>query len=192
MPARASSPICPVLDHLAAAVDEHRMCGNDVLTALSGVADPRARRGVRHRMTTILAVALCAVLAGARSFVALGEWAANASPQVLSALGVAGRPPSESTLRRNPQRLDADDLDAAIGTWTAGRPTATGARRALNPRFLCVGAADDPERTGAVLVDRLTGRRSARTFPSPSAAEVAAVAASGPRAHHPAFPSGLR
>jgi hypothetical protein len=46
---------------------------NDVLSALSRVPDPRARRGVRHQMTTILAVALCAVLAGARSFVALGE-----------------------------------------------------------------------------------------------------------------------
>jgi DDE family transposase len=64
--------------------------GSDLLGALSGVPDPRARRGVRHQMTTILGLVLCAVPAGARSFTAIGDWAANASPQVLSALGSGG------------------------------------------------------------------------------------------------------
>jgi DDE family transposase len=82
-------------------------------------------------MTTILAVALCAVLAGARSFAALGEWAANACPQVLSALGVGGCPPGESTLRRSLQRLGGDDLDAAMGNWTAQRTRAPGVGRVL-------------------------------------------------------------
>jgi len=131
MPAVSASPIQPVLDHLVAAVDEHQVCGSDVLSALSRVPDPRARRGVRHQMTTILAVALCAVLAGARSYVALGQWAANACPQVLSALGVGGCPPCESTLRRTLQRLGGDDLDAAMGDWTAGRTSQPGLRRAL-------------------------------------------------------------
>jgi len=117
MPAVSASPIQPVLDHLVAAVDEHQVCGSDVLSALSRVPDPRARRGVRHQMTTILAVALCAVLAGARSFVAFGEWAANACPQVLSALGVGGCPPCESTLRRTLQRLGGEDLDPR---WETG------------------------------------------------------------------------
>lgn len=123
MPAVPSSPIHPVLDQLVAAVDEHRVCGTDLLSALSGVPDPRARRGMRHQMTTILGLALCAVLAGARSFTAIGEWAANASPRVLSTLGSGGCPPCESTLRRTLQRLGGDDLDAAIGDWTAGRTT---------------------------------------------------------------------
>lgn len=131
MPAVASSPIHPVLDQLVAAVDEHRVCGSDLLSALSGVPDPRDRRGVRHQMTTILGLALCAVLAGAGSFTAIGEWAANASPRVLSALGSGGFPPCESTLRRALQRLGGDDLDAAIGDWTAGRTTQPGVRRAL-------------------------------------------------------------
>jgi predicted transposase YbfD/YdcC len=131
MPAVASSPIHPVLDQLIAAVDEHRVGGSDLLGALSVVPDPRARRGVRHPMTTILGLALCAVLAGARSFTAIGEWAANASPRVLSALGSGGLPPCESTLRRTLQRLGGDDLDAAIGEWTAGRTTQPGVRRAL-------------------------------------------------------------
>jgi predicted transposase YbfD/YdcC len=131
MPACPSSPIHPVLAHLAAAADDYQVSGTDLLTALSGVPDPRARRGVRHQMPTILAVALCAVLAGARSFTAIGEWAANASEQVLAALGTAGCPPSESCVRRALQNLDGDQLDAALGEWACcciGRP---GVRRAI-------------------------------------------------------------
>ena len=131
MPAVASSPIHPVLDQLVAAVDEHRVRGSDLRSALSGVPDPRARRGVRHQVTTILGLALCAVLAGARSLAAIGEWAANVSPQVLSALGSGGCPPCESTLRRTLQQLGGEDLDAAIGDWTAGRTAQLGVRRAL-------------------------------------------------------------
>ena len=131
MPAVASSPIHPVLDQLVAAVDEHRVCGTDLLGALSGVPDPRARRGVRHQVTTILGLALCAVLAGARSFTAIGEWVANASPGMLAALGSGGCPPCESTLRRTLQRLGGDELDAAIGDWAAGHTTQPGGRRGL-------------------------------------------------------------
>jgi hypothetical protein len=119
MPACPSSPIHPVLAHLAAAADDYQVSGTDLLTALSGVPDPRARRGVRHQMPTILAVALCAVLAGARSFTAIGEWAANASEQVLAALGTAGCPPSESCVRRALQNLDGDQLDAGSASGPA-------------------------------------------------------------------------
>lgn len=49
-------------------------------------------------MATILAVALCAVLGGGRSFAAMSEWAAHTSGQVLSALGVRDRTPSEAAL----------------------------------------------------------------------------------------------
>jgi hypothetical protein len=49
--------------------------------ALAGVADPRARRGVRHRLVTILAVSICAVGAGARSLVAIAEWTAELPPR---------------------------------------------------------------------------------------------------------------
>jgi hypothetical protein len=47
---------------------------------LDAVPDPRKPRGVRHQITTILALAVCAVMAGCRSFTAIGEWAASASP----------------------------------------------------------------------------------------------------------------
>jgi hypothetical protein len=43
---------------------------------------------VRHTLTSLLLAAVAAVLAGARSFTAIGEWAADVPPRVLAALGV--------------------------------------------------------------------------------------------------------
>jgi hypothetical protein len=45
-----------------------------ILPLLAAFPDTRARRGVRHRVAVILGLAVCAVLAGARSFVAIAEW----------------------------------------------------------------------------------------------------------------------
>jgi predicted transposase YbfD/YdcC len=76
----------------------------------------------------VLAVAVCAVLAGARSLVAIGEWASDAPCQVLASLGVrrhpltgAWQPPGEATVRRVLARIDADALDRAIGAWLAAQ-----------------------------------------------------------------------
>lgn len=46
----------------------------DLLTRLH----PRKRRGVRHRLAVVLAIALAATLAGARSFTAIAEWVTDA------------------------------------------------------------------------------------------------------------------
>ncbi|MPZ26514.1 MAG: ISAs1 family transposase [Micromonosporaceae bacterium] len=94
---------------------------------LATVPDPRDRRGVRHRLASLLSVAVCAVLAGARSLTAIGEWAADAPADVLTALGVRADPltgimraPDESTVRRVLVGIDGDALDGAVGAWLAG------------------------------------------------------------------------
>jgi hypothetical protein len=61
------------------------------------------------------------VLAGARSFTAIAEWAADADEQTLAGLGVTRAVPSESTFRRSLQRLDADAFDDLAGRWAAQR-----------------------------------------------------------------------
>jgi len=100
---------------------------------LACVPDPRDPRGVRHALTSLLLAATAAVLAGARSFTAVGEWVADAPPQVLALLGtrrdpLAGRftPPDEAAIRRVLETVDADALDAAAGSWPAGRLLAAG------------------------------------------------------------------
>ncbi len=54
-----------------------------LLAALDRVRDPRHRRGIRHRQTTVLAVAVCAVLSGARSFLAIADWAQSLPQDLL-------------------------------------------------------------------------------------------------------------
>ena len=99
---------------------------------LARAADPRHRRGVRHRLAVILGLAVCAVLAGARSFTAIAEWAADADEQTLARLGVSRAVPSESTFRRTLQRLDADAFDDLAGQWAAQRTApGPGGRRVI-------------------------------------------------------------
>ena len=97
-----------------------------LLDDLAAVTDPRKRRGRRHALGTVLAVAVAAVLAGARSLAAIGEWAADAPGPVLAALGVrrdplrrVWRPPGEATVRRVLACVDPDALDQVIGRWLA-------------------------------------------------------------------------
>jgi DDE_Tnp_1-associated/Transposase DDE domain len=126
VPACSSSPIPAVAQRLApsAALAPHQC--RDLLGYLTEIADPRHRRGRRHALSAVLAVAVAAVLAGARSLAAIGEWAADAPQPVLAALGVRRdplrrvyRPPGEATVRRVLACIDADALDHAIGAWLA-------------------------------------------------------------------------
>lgn len=95
----------------------------DLRNYLARVPDPRDRRGVRHSAGSLLAMAAAAVLAGARSFAAIGEWIADVPQRVLAVLGArfdARRDhylaPEECTVRRLTQQVDGDLLDAAIST----------------------------------------------------------------------------
>jgi hypothetical protein len=100
-----------------------------LLDDLAQITDPRQRRGRRHPLGTVLAVAVAAVLAGAKSLAAIGEWAADAPGPVVAALGVrrdplrrVWRPPAEATVRRVLARVDPDALDQVIGRWLADQP----------------------------------------------------------------------
>jgi hypothetical protein len=92
------------------------------------VPEPRHRRGIRHRLAGVLAVAAAAVLAGCRSVLAIAEWAAEAPQPVLQELGARRNPrtgcwqaPSEDTFRRLLARVDAAAVDAAIGVFLTER-----------------------------------------------------------------------
>jgi DDE_Tnp_1-associated len=88
----SSSPIPSVAHRLAAPAALAPDQRPSLLDHLAQLADPRHRRGRRHGLGTVLAVAVCAVLAGARSLAAIGEWASDAPCQVLAVLGCAVTP----------------------------------------------------------------------------------------------------
>lgn len=89
-----------------------------LMDLLKTVVDPRKPRGVRHPVVTVVAIAICAALSGARSFTAISEWAETLSREALRKLGSKRpKPPSEPTIRRVLQSLDADLWDRRIGDW---------------------------------------------------------------------------
>ncbi len=92
------------------AVPAQLVRGAELVELLGRVPDPRDPRGVRYPLAGMLAVAVTAVLGGARSFAAIGSWAGDLSGQDLARLGV-GAPPEESTVRKLFARVDADILD---------------------------------------------------------------------------------
>jgi len=89
-----------------------------LIEMLRTLVDPRKPRGVRHPLVTVVAISVCAALSGARGFKAIAEWAKDLSRETLQRLGSQRwTPPSEPTLRRVLQKLDADRFDAEIGRW---------------------------------------------------------------------------
>jgi hypothetical protein len=91
---------------------------------LKSIPEPRKARGIRHRKISILAVSICAILSGAKSFAAIGEWAGRCTQNMLKRLWCRRdtetklyAPPSEPTVRRLLQQIDAQAVDKAINQW---------------------------------------------------------------------------
>ncbi len=91
---------------------------------IESLPDKRKARGLRHRQSTILQIAICALLSGARSYIAIADWAKNCSQNVLKRLGGrfdrgTGRyvPPSEPTIRRVCQAAELEPTEEAFNGW---------------------------------------------------------------------------
>jgi hypothetical protein len=105
----------------------------DLLAALAAVKDPRAARGVRHGFVAVLAIGVCAVLGGARTYTAIAEWAHDLPVGVRVRLGLHRPVPSESTIRRVLQAVDAEALDRTVSAWLATRATSPPVTPAVSP-----------------------------------------------------------
>jgi hypothetical protein len=127
VPALSSSPIVAALIAPDATLDEviaeHgvEQAALSLLGALAQVPDPRSARGVRHGVLAVLLLSACAVLAGARSFVAIAEYAHDAGHAVLGLLGIGVVAPHQSTIRRLLQQLDPVAVDAALSSWACAQ-----------------------------------------------------------------------
>src|SRR3954454_22807062 len=125
MPALPSSLISSLSTAPVGASVQESVAG--LPAALADLPDPRARRGVRHRLTVVVPAAVCAVVAGYRSYTAIAEWVADLPDDTAGLLGIdADRRPPEAMIRRLLQALDPDALAAVIGAWLASRIPTTG------------------------------------------------------------------
>ncbi|MEU9961255.1 transposase family protein [Streptomyces sp. NPDC050982] len=71
-----------------------------VAERLAVLRDPRDRQGRRHSLVSVLLTACCAVLAGARFYLAVGQWARHAFLDALARLGVRAACPLGAAHRR--------------------------------------------------------------------------------------------
>lgn len=102
----------------------------DLPSRLATLPDPRDRRGRRHPFVSVLLVACSAVMCGARSFTAIGQWARNAPQDTLERLGArtvsvfAVRvAPSTATIRRIINRVCPGGLADLLGCDPSGADT---------------------------------------------------------------------
>jgi predicted transposase YbfD/YdcC len=149
-----------------------------LLEALRALPDPRRRRGIRHQLPQILAIATLATLRGATSLFAIGEVAAELPEEALARLGCRISPasgareaPEESTIRRALKAIDADALDRIVNAWVA--------EQVVSGRL---GAEQAPEIDFSVMVEddeRGDGHDDRSGPPPPQPELLAAVAVDG-------------
>jgi hypothetical protein len=86
--------------------------------ALDQVPDTRSRFGRRHSLGAILALAVCAMLCGAKSLYAISQWGRDQGTPVAQALGFTRhQSPSVATLHRVFRSLDQAAFEKVLGQW---------------------------------------------------------------------------
>lgn len=99
-------------------MEEEEDLGRTLRAAFATVPDTRDPHGRRHPLPAILALATAAMLSGARSLYAIGQWGRLQRPAVLQALGFRRTAsPSVSTIHVVFQRLDVAAFAAALAAW---------------------------------------------------------------------------
>ena len=88
--------------------------------AFAHLPDPRRARSVTYARPALLALAVAAILSNPLAVLAIAEWGARQSPDLLRTLGFPrGRTPCQSTLQRLFSKLDGHALAAALGAYFA-------------------------------------------------------------------------
>lgn len=92
-----------------------------LMEALSEVADPRQRRGVRHPFSGILGLVLVGLVCRLSDFASLQRWAARHWHLLRRPLGFTRhKPPHPTTLSRTLARFSLEEFQAAFSEWLQG------------------------------------------------------------------------
>jgi len=92
--------------------------GCSLLSFLAEVPDPRSRHGRRHPLTAILALACCAIMSGAKSYAAIGQWGQDQDIAMMHRLGFTRTPPKAGGIRKVLIALDVKALEHALTQWS--------------------------------------------------------------------------
>ena len=125
-----------------------------LLAALQRVPDPRKPRGLRHGLPVILSIAVCAVIAGARSFVAIAEWAAQASPAAVAKLGLSETVDVKVTLQDGKYHdVDSSEMAFKIAGTMVFKEAARKASPVLLEPVMAVEVTVPEEHMGTIIGD---------------------------------------
>jgi predicted transposase YbfD/YdcC len=93
-----------------------------LLDVLRKVTDCRKPRGIRHPLVSVLAFAVCATLAGMRSFAGLAQWADEQTRETRELLGNHRRTPaSKRTFERVLGAINAEEVDKHVAIWISAQ-----------------------------------------------------------------------
>lgn len=135
------------------------MAPSSLLEALQAVPDHR-RSNRCYALAPVLTLTVCAMLCGARSVLAIGEWGRRQSPELLGRLGLGARgAPGPTMLHYLFRRLDVDAFEEALTAWLEAHP-ATHALPSPVPGFepvafdgkVLVGTQNHPDAPGLAVV----------------------------------------
>ena len=88
-----------------------------LLSFLATVPDPRSRHGRQHPLSAILALVCCAILCGARSYAAIGQWAQDHDITLMHRLGFTRRPPKSGGIGKVLIALNLAAFEHALTRW---------------------------------------------------------------------------
>jgi predicted transposase YbfD/YdcC len=114
--------------------------GLSVHRHFANLRDPRRRHGQRHRLLDIIAIALCAVIAGSDTWQEVETFARRRRDWLARFLDLEGGVPSHDTFERVFDRLDPLALQRCLLSW--------------------LGAICDALKIGHIAIDGKTARRS--------------------------------
>jgi len=100
--------------------------------ALDGVADPRHARGKRHKLGSVLCLAVCAMLSGSYSLYAVAQWGRDQGEEIARALKFRRKTPCVSTFQRIFAALDVEQFEAVLGRWFAQQGLSQGEAIAID------------------------------------------------------------
>jgi hypothetical protein len=96
-----------------------------LLSFLAEVPDPRSRHGRRHPLSAVLALVCCAIMSGAKSYAAIGQWGQDQDLTLMHRLGFTRMPMKAGGIRKILIALDVTAFEAALTRWAEanlGRP----------------------------------------------------------------------
>lgn len=105
--------------------------------ALEQLPDVRRGQGLVHPLGGVLALAVCAVLCGARSQYAVSQWGQDCGSEIRAALGLKReRGPSVATVHRVFRDLNHAAFEYMLGEWFAAQGLETGEAIAIDGKTL--------------------------------------------------------